>query len=260
MTIILGKKTARVNVLQKAIFTSDMHISDNEYYKIDHLHHLVDMHQPDALYLLGDIFDAWIGWDDHPDLTSYIDESFNDLSKKTHIYFMTGNRDRLLKEKDAQILHATYLPDPYVITLQNTRYLLTHGDKLCTADHTFQRMIRLQESKTVSKILKNLPLSARRAIRDLFFAHSTNHKKKLSNDIKDLSPTAITAALNDHQCQHIIHGHNHRGAITTEPYHRYNMGSWDNHQCMYLLLAGDCQLVTYPMQELGSEIHLSSLD
>ncbi len=230
--------------MQKVIFTSDMHITSETTHKLDSLAALVDKQKPDALFLLGDIFDAWIGWDQDPQLTKHVKTVFARMSQKTLIFFMAGNHDRLLGKKDAEIIHAKFLPDPSVITIRQKKYVLTHGDKLCTDDKVHQWWIKICEHRALVSFFRMWPLSWRKTLAKYCLNKAKEHKKITSLKQMDICQNVLERLLQKLKCKHIIHGHNHQPQIIDGSYHRYNMGSWDKGTSMYLKIDDTVELVS----------------
>ncbi|WP_235602894.1 UDP-2,3-diacylglucosamine diphosphatase [Piscirickettsia litoralis] len=129
--------------LYQALFISDLHLSPEQPKLIElFLDYLTDTaRHSQALYILGDFFEFWIGDDDPEPLYQKIQKALQQLSTHQHtkIYFMPGNRDFLLGQTWCQAAGITLLTDPTVITINNQNILLSHGDLYCTDDTSYQR-------------------------------------------------------------------------------------------------------------------------
>lgn len=186
----------------------------------------------EALYILGDFFDTWIGDDDDAPLGAEVAERLKVLSDSgTQIYLMHGNRDFLIGQKFVRSAGATLLEDPTVIELYGTRTLLMHGDSLCTRDTDYMAMRQQLRSATWQGQILAQPLSARRA-----FAEGLRAKSKVMNsskpeDIMDVTPAAVEECMRDHKVVRLIHGHTHRPGrhkltLSGELVERIVLGDW----------------------------------
>ncbi|MEM9532768.1 MAG: UDP-2,3-diacylglucosamine diphosphatase [Pseudomonadota bacterium] len=185
-----------------------------------------------ALYLLGDLFEFWIG-DDFPNpMADATAELLSRLSSRgTPIYFMAGNRDFLLGEDYARRCGMTLLEDPTVIDLNGRPVLLTHGDELCTDDLPYQQFraqVRQPEWITyfLSRSLEERLAMAREA-REASQAHTSG----ASGEIMDVNQDAVEALMTRHGVAHMIHGHTHRPEthhfeLNGAPAQRLVLGDW----------------------------------
>lgn len=196
-------------------FVSDLHLSATK----PHLSHLFlkflkgDAKKADALYILGDLFEAWIG-DDNPDPhNSAIINALAEFSDNgIPVYFMHGNRDFLIGEQFAVESHCVLLPDPVVIDLYNTRVLLTHGDLLCTLDHQYQRFRKCVRHPMIKKLFLSFPLSWRQKISS--FLRTKSARENIPPSRKwDVTSDAVYQMLREHKAVTLIHGHTHKQGI-----------------------------------------------
>ena len=167
-----------------------------------------------ALYLLGDLFEAWLG-DDVPDpLGAEVANALSALaSRGVAVYVMQGNRDFLLGDGFCARAGATLLPDPVVVSHAFGRVRLTHGDALCTADADYQRLRSLVRNPEVQRAFLSLPASARRALATEARAGSRAHLAEAGQYITDVDPPAVEAVLRESGVEVLLHGHTHRPAI-----------------------------------------------
>lgn len=167
-----------------------------------------------ALYLLGDLFEAWLG-DDVPDpLGSEVAAALAGLAARgTAVYVMQGNRDFLLGEGFCARAGATLLPDPVIVSHAAGRALVTHGDALCTADGSYQRLRALVRDPEVQRAFLALPASARRALATEARAGSRAHLAEAGQYITDVEPSAVEKVLRDSGADVLLHGHTHRPGI-----------------------------------------------
>jgi UDP-2,3-diacylglucosamine hydrolase len=156
--------------MPRSLFISDLHLDSSRPATIRALDtFLHDSIDADALYILGDLFEAWLGDDDDSplarDVTALL-RRFSDAGP--HLYLMQGNRDFLLGERLCQAVGATFLADPVVIDLYGTPTLLMHGDSLCTADVEYQSFRNMARDPAWQADL----LSRRHGLKRLIHGHT----------------------------------------------------------------------------------------
>jgi len=199
------------------LFISDLHLSpdtpETATLLIHFLKHIAN--KADALYILGDFFECWVGDDDRSDFNERIKTA---LRHYTHsgikTYFMPGNRDFLIGPRFAKETGITLLKEPTLITLYGQRILLLHGDSLCTLDQKHQRSRKSMHNRFYQKIvLSLLPLTWRRHYGQRLRRASIERKSQLAHSIMDVTPEAVTHAMSEARTQLLIHGHTHRPAI-----------------------------------------------
>ena len=201
------------------LFISDLHL-DGSWPDITNqfLEFLqVEAAQAEALYILGDLFEAWIG-DDDPDADKQrvIGALRNLTSSGVPCYVMHGNRDFLLGTRFCRETGTKLLDDGTVITLYGRRVLLLHGDTLCTDDHAYQRLRRTVRNPLVKLILRSLTLRQRQRLAQRMRAGSKAHIESMDKAapyIMDVNEQAVVRALQHYNVDCMIHGHTHRPAI-----------------------------------------------
>ncbi|WP_129138512.1 UDP-2,3-diacylglucosamine diphosphatase [Modicisalibacter coralii] len=186
----------------------------------------------DALYILGDLFEAWIGDDYQGDFEATILDALRRLSDTgTRLYFMHGNRDFLIGEGFAEATGTTLLPDPISIDLGGERVLLMHGDSLCTRDAAYMAFrAKARDPKWQAQILA-LPVEQRLALAQDLRRQSGEANSNKAEDIMDVTPEEVTRVMAEHGVSTLIHGHTHRPAvhaleIAGEPARRIVLGDW----------------------------------
>jgi UDP-2,3-diacylglucosamine hydrolase len=186
----------------------------------------------DAVYILGDLVEAWIGDDDDAELPARIAAATQGLRDAgVPVYFMVGNRDFLLGEAFAQRAGFTMLDDGAVHDLYGRPTLLMHGDVLCTDDVAYQavrRQVRTPEWK--AQILA-MPLDARRAFAAKAREDSRAHTGSTMETIMDVNAIAVADVMREAGVTRLIHGHTHRPAIHRfdldgQPAERIVLGDW----------------------------------
>jgi UDP-2,3-diacylglucosamine hydrolase len=167
-----------------------------------------------ALYILGDLFEYWIGDDnlDDPFNASIADALAALSGKGVLLHFMQGNRDVLASTNFAARCGAKLIEDPILLDLHGTRTLLMHGDTLCTDDADYQKFRAYAHDPDNQRRFLALPLEARRKQMLDWRAQSEQSKQGKDAEIMDVSPAAVEQALREHGYPRLIHGHTHRPA------------------------------------------------
>ncbi|MGY3903781.1 UDP-2,3-diacylglucosamine diphosphatase [Aeromonas lusitana] len=205
------------------LFISDIHLSAARPDMTAALVRFLQDDAPgaDALYVLGDLFEFWVGDDDPNPLHHEVADAFLALSQQgVPIYFIHGNRDFLLGRQFAKRAGMTLLGDPCVIDLYGERVLLSHGDLFCTLDVDYQKFRRITQLKWLRWLFLRLPLSRRQRIACKMRGQSQMENASKQQFIMDVTPAAVDEALRAHDCQVLIHGHTHRPAI-----HDFKLGN-----------------------------------
>ena len=188
-----------------------------------------------ALYILGDLFEAWIGDDDpDPDKRRVIAglRAVTDAGVKT--FLIHGNRDFLIGRRFCRETGIELLAAGTVIDLYGRRVLLMHGDLLCIDDHAYQRLRRIVRNPVVQWVLRSMTLSQRQRLAARMRAGSKAHIEsadKTSPYIMDVNGAAVAAAFREFGVDCLIHGHTHRPAIHAltvdgRPRTRIVLGDW----------------------------------
>ncbi len=198
--------------MKPTLFISDLHLSENHPEITRAFERFLSEQavKAEALYILGDFFEAWVGDDDHSGFINHIKKLLRTLSDSgVTLFIMRGNRDFLIGKKFCAQVGATFLPDPSIITINNQRILLTHGDYLCTDDRAHQAFRRKADHPHLQKLFMLLPLFIRRYIADKMRHYSKQRQKTLKNYI-DVNQTAVEELMAKHDILLMIHGHTHR--------------------------------------------------
>ncbi len=166
-----------------------------------------------AVYILGDLFEYWIG--DAEGLRDYAPETsaLRALSDGgVPLYFMHGNRDFMVGETYARVAGIQLLPDPVCLNLAGSPSLLSHGDMLCTDDRGYQRWRRFSRNRPIQAAFRRLPEWLRRRIAGVARSRSEVEKRNKPEAIMDVNDAAVRAAFASHAVSRIVHGHTHRPA------------------------------------------------
>ena len=168
-----------------------------------------------ALYILGDLFEYWVGDDqlDHDPLALDVANALKrSANEGVSIFFMRGNRDFLIGPRFAEAAGLTLLDDPTVIDVDGKPWLLLHGDTLCTDDVDYQRFRLEARDPAWQAAFLAKPYDTRVDIAKNIRARSTTEKAAKPEDIMDVSTTTVEACFRQHGYIDMIHGHTHRPA------------------------------------------------
>jgi UDP-2,3-diacylglucosamine hydrolase len=186
----------------------------------------------DALYILGDLFETWVGDDDDDPYRNRICVAIASLSERgVACYVMHGNRDFLYQSGFARRTGARLIADPIIIDLYGEPVLLTHGDALCTADRPYQLLRGVVRSARWQQRFLSLPLALRRSLADQARRGSQRHTQRTASQIMDADERAVAAVMHACEVRTLIHGHTHRPAVHEldldgRPARRIVLGAW----------------------------------
>ena len=204
-----------------------------------------------ALYILGDLFEAWIGDDDPEPLHQEIALAIKALvDSGVPCYFIHGNRDFLLGRRFARRSGMTLLPEEKVLDLYGRQMLILHGDTLCTDDHGYQAFRKKVHQPWLQWLFLALPLFIRKRVAARMRAGSKSANSTKSMAIMDVNQHAVVDALTRYRVQWMIHGHTHRPEIHTlqangEAAFRCVLGAWHTHGSMIKVTAEDVELIPF---------------
>lgn len=217
------------------LFISDLHLCKQRpqitQIFLDFLQQKAPLAQ--ALYILGDFFDSWIGDDAMDDYALSIAKALRQLADQgVLIYLMPGNRDFLYSDVFAKLSGVTLIPDPILINLYGTPTLLAHGDALCSADRAQQWFRYCVRHPWLTWIYLHCTLNFR--IKFAQFLRKTSHaeNQKKPAYIMDVTQVAVEKIMQQYHVQHLIHGHTHQPNVhhfmlNGKPATRTVLGSWE---------------------------------
>lgn len=197
-------------------FASDLHLTAVGSSAFDQFSELCGRVAADggALYLLGDVFEAYIGDDDDAPLVGAVAVALRRLADAgVELAFMHGNRDFLVGRDFAGRCGARLLGDVEIIQLASRRGALLHGDALCTDDVQYQAVRRQLRDPAWQSAFLARPLEARRAFAQQARAESAAHTAMAAAEIMDVNAAAVSGLLTQTGADWIIHGHTHRPAV-----------------------------------------------
>lgn len=207
--------------------------------------------KPAAVYLMGDLFHAWLGDDiesENP-FTRTIVQAIAALP--CPVYFQHGNRDFLLSRAFAREARLILLPDRHIIFLNGQRIVLEHGDLLCTRDTGYQRLRRILRNRPLQRLYYRLPRIIKHSIAKQLKSKSKTHKHRKTARTTDADRDEIARILAQYRADILIHGHTHRPAIHDENGKtRYVLGDWTENGGQVLhYRSGTWQLEQLPIQK-----------
>ncbi|WP_462151686.1 UDP-2,3-diacylglucosamine diphosphatase [Pseudoalteromonas xiamenensis] len=203
--------------MRQTYFISDLHLSENRPDILHAFYQFLDSHMTsnvDALYILGDFFEVWVGDDYETPFTLGIAERLNQLAEKNiNVYFVHGNRDFLVGKRFAARASIALLPEQSVIDLYGTPTVILHGDEMCTQDEAYQAFRRKSRGWWWPRLMLAMPLWYRKRV-----ARQAREKSKLSQmdkppEVLDVTQDAVAKMFEKFAVKNMIHGHTHRPNI-----------------------------------------------
>jgi len=232
MTAINDEHGQAPAVHASACLISDLHLDETRPAVTAGLGAFIDSLQHiDALYILGDLFEAWVGDDDDRSLVQRVSSLLANLHHRgITLYLMPGNRDFLLGDSFCDRIGARLLPDPCVHVLGGVRTLLMHGDSLCTGDLDYQSFRQMTRDPAWQASVLAKPLAERRQLASELRAMSQDANSMKAEDIMDVNPDAVRDSMRHWQVQRLVHGHTHRPARhELSAGTRWVLGDWGDH-------------------------------
>ncbi|BDH46755.1 UDP-2,3-diacylglucosamine hydrolase [Salmonella enterica subsp. enterica serovar Choleraesuis] len=236
------------------LFIADIHLCQEEPATVAGFLHFLSTtaREADALYILGDLFEAWIGDDDPNPLHQQIADALRELSASgVPCYFINGNRDFLVGPRFARTSGMTILPEVQALNLYGRDILIMHGDTLCTDDVGYQAFRRKVHNPVIQRLFLMLPLFIRQRIARKMRAGSQQANQHKTLAIMDVNPGAVQEIMSNYQVQWLIHGHTHRPAIhplsvNDRPAWRCVLGAWHEQGSMIRVTRDDVELIEFP--------------
>jgi UDP-2,3-diacylglucosamine hydrolase len=217
-----------------ALFISDLHIDASRPAIIGQFLDFLatEAKHAEALYILGDLFESWIGDDAADAAQSAAIAGLHLLtSHGVPCFVLHGNRDFLLSEQFCRLSGAVLLPDPLIVTLYGEPVLVMHGDALCTDDRAYQRLRATVREADWQRRFLALSVESRRALAGAARVGSQEHTAAVEYAITDVNPDSVATALRNAGTATLLHGHTHRPAIHAlevdgRPCTRIVLGDW----------------------------------
>jgi UDP-2,3-diacylglucosamine hydrolase len=216
------------------LFASDLHLDGQAPWAIDAFVSFLEgpAREAEALYLLGDLFEAWVGDDDDDPANSRACDALARLTRAgTPVFALHGNRDFLLGAGFEQRTGVKLLPDPVSLELHGVATLLSHGDVFCTEDLPYQELRGIVRRPDWQRRFLALPLATRRQLADAARAGSKAHTERQVPVLMDVDPDAVLRAMRAAGVRRLVHGHTHRPAthdfeIDGAPAQRVVLAPW----------------------------------
>ena len=203
------------------LFVSDLHIHDAQPEIGAQFAQFLAEEAPhaDALYILGDLFESWIGDDDPNEHYGKTKQQIRALSDEgVPVFFMHGNRDFMIGERFAREAGVVILEDPVVHDIHGTSVLLSHGDAYCTDDREYQQVRRMTRDPQWQAMMLSKSIEERLAFAANAREQSVAKSGQLDEQISDVNAGAIEEVMREHGVNVMLHGHTHRPAV-----HRFTM-------------------------------------
>jgi UDP-2,3-diacylglucosamine hydrolase len=229
------------------LFISDLHLSFDKPKITRHFVHFLRTKAREAhtVYILGDLFDAWVGDDDFTAPNAKIRRELKRLTDSgVMVYLQRGNRDFLIGERFARGTGVILLDDYAVIDLEGERTLLTHGDLLCSDDVPYQAFRAKSRTSEWQQNVLSKPLWLRLCAARWYRIRSFWHKQKKSDYVMDVNQSTVENLMQQHQCTRLIHGHTHRPAkhefeLNGKKAQRFVLCDWNNDGGDVLVFGGE---------------------
>ena len=217
------------------LFISDLHLEVERPDIVRAFLHFLDTRAAgaEALYILGDFFEVWVGDDGMDDFQRSIASALRRRSDAgTRIFLMHGNRDFLIGRRFCREAGCTLLREGSVVELYGEPVLLLHGDSLCTRDESYQRLRKRLRNPLSLWLLRTLPLSTRHKLARKLRDASRMRTREKAADIVDVTPEVVPQAMATRGVRTMIHGHTHRPAVHKllvegQNAQRIVLGDWD---------------------------------
>ena len=216
-----------------SLIISDLHLTNVEGDKVNFFNTFCEDHasKADQLFILGDLFNTWLG--DDVSLTSYqaIISTLKELTKETKVFVMAGNRDFLLSHNFEAETGCTLINEPYQLEHNTKKFLLIHGDSLCTDDINYQKLKKVLRNPLVQYIFLHLPKKIRLKLTGQLRKKSVEAQSYKSSKIMDVNQQATDLLMSEYPDHDLIHGHTHRqNTHTMKNYTRYVLGDWSQNK------------------------------
>ena len=211
------------------IIISDLHLTNVEEDKIKFFDNFCKLHasKVDQLFILGDLFNTWIG--DDISLSNYkeIITILKDLTISTKVFVMVGNRDFLLSKKFELESGCKIINEPYKLEQNSKKFLLIHGDSLCTDDVNYQKFKKVLRNPIIQFIFLNLPKNFRLKLTGQLRKKSIEAQSYKSEELMDVNQVSTDLLMSNYPGFDLIHGHTHRQKTHADgKYTRYVLGDW----------------------------------
>lgn len=216
------------------LFVSDLHLDGKRPESIERFEKLIHEHalKADALYILGDLFEAWVGDDDTDPAMKPVIDGLATLTKAgVPCWIMHGNHDFLIGQRFAAATGCRLLGDYETAEIHGEQVLLTHGDLLCTDDVRYMQLRAMLRDPAWQRDFLAKPLAERKAIANQLRSASVSDSSTKSDEIMDVNSDTVVETMERFGVRRLLHGHTHRPGVHTfavrgEPAERIVLGAW----------------------------------
>lgn len=234
----------------KQIFISDLHLDPSlNYLRRGFINFLrTEAKTAEHLYVLGDLFEIWLGDDHITDFNASIISALQNFPGQ--VFFMHGNRDFLIGDKFCKEAGVTLLADPTLIETSAGAAILLHGDSLCTLDERYMEAREKLRSNDFQREFLAKTLEERAVIARQIRGESQSLKRDTASEIMDVTPTEVSRCLREARVSIMIHGHTHRPAVNSlnidgKQATRYVLGDWGQTMQYLVIENEEPQLLSY---------------
>ena len=233
-------------------FISDLHLQESrpDITKafLNFLEHTAS--KAEKLYILGDLFEAWIGDDDQNDFISNIQSALLKINKTTEVFFMHGNRDFLIGSEFASSSGLKLLNDPCSEEMFGNQVLLMHGDLLCIEDHDYQAFRKTSRDPKWQNEFLTKTIQERQEIAHNLRTISKEATGTKKEEIMDVSAAEVIRTMKESSVNLLIHGHTHRPkshkiTVNDQPAERIVLGDWDAYGWFIWMDSSSCELKNF---------------
>jgi UDP-2,3-diacylglucosamine hydrolase len=235
------------------LFISDLHLDESRPQHLAALEQLLEEHRgvADVLYILGDLFETWIGDDNDTAFNLRAVAAFKAFTEAgSKLFFMHGNRDFLLGEDFAHQAGGALIAEGTVVDLYGTQALLMHGDSLCTGDEKYQQFRAMVRQPAWQQGILAKSLAERRAIADGMRMQSQQNNENKADNIMDVTPEEVVRVMEEAGVNDLIHGHTHRPNVHSVQLAdrmgtRWVLGDWGNSAWLIRASKDDIELTSF---------------
>ncbi|MDR9768380.1 UDP-2,3-diacylglucosamine diphosphatase [Shewanella baltica] len=237
----------------RTLFIGDLHLSADRLDITQAFTRFLDteLDDADALYILGDLFEVWVGDDIALPFALELAEKLKQISQKLPVYFIHGNRDFMLGKQFARAAGMQILPEVTRLNLYGVDTVILHGDSLCTLDKAYQRFRKVRSLSLARWLYGCLSKKTRQGIADKIRSNSKSSNQQKSYTIMDVEPNAVDALFTKTHTKHMIHGHTHRPAIhqLANGCQRIVVGDWYEQGSVLSVSAEGINLQSLPFEQ-----------
>lgn len=213
----------------RSLIIADLHLNPNEVEKNQLFINFCqnEASAADQLFILGDLFNTWLGDDLSIPIYQQIVDALKALSQHTQIFLMHGNRDFLLADEFARQSGVTLISTPYLLESDLGDFVLTHGDELCTDDESYQQLKSILQHPITKFIFVHLPKKLRLKLAGQLRKKSVEAQQTKTIDIMDVNEQTVISLMQKYPQANLIHGHTHRlNTHKNADFTRYVLGDW----------------------------------